>query len=57
MKYKLMHVNVNYISILFFITKDGLHQVKHAAQHGQQQEGSFSTDIVDGANYGGTRGW
>lgn len=39
------------------IKKDGPHQIKHAAQHGQKQEGSLSTDIVDGANYCCTRGW
>lgn len=37
--------------------KDSAHQVEHAAQHGQKQEGSLSTDIVDGANYCRTRGW
>lgn len=37
--------------------KDSPHQVEHAAQHGQKQEGSLSTDIVDGANYCCTRGW
>lgn len=30
----------------------GSHQVEHAAQHGQQQEGSLGVNIVDGADYG-----
>lgn len=44
-----IHVNFN--------KKDGAYQIKHAAQHGQKQEGSLSADIVDGANYRCTGGW
>lgn len=43
--------------ILIIMIKAGAHQVEHAAQHGQKQEGSLGTDIVDGANYCCTRGW
>ena len=32
------------------------HQVQHAAQHGQQQEGSLCAHIVDGADYRRTGG-
>lgn len=34
----------------------GPHQVEHAAQHGQQQEGSLGAHIVDGAHYSRTGG-
>lgn len=30
---------------------DGSHQVEHAAQHGQQQEGSLGVHAVDGAHH------
>lgn len=43
--------------IIIIIIKDSADQVEHAAQHGQQQEGSLGTDIVDGANYCCTRSW
>lgn len=33
------------------------HQVQHAAQHGQQEEGCLSAHIVDGAHHRGTGGW
>ncbi len=29
----------------------GSHQVEHATQHGQQQEGGLCVHIVDGAHY------
>lgn len=59
---KKLSKNKNIIIIITTIinnntNKDSPHQVEHAAQHGQKQEGSLSTDIVDGANYCCTRGW
>lgn len=57
MIYKYEHLKHNFANYVYiFIKKDGPHQIKHAAQHGQKQEGSLSTDIVDGANYCRTRG-
>lgn len=34
----------------------GSHQVEHAAQHGQQQEGSLGVHTVDGAHHRRTGG-
>lgn len=50
-------LELSFHMILIIIIKDSAHQVEHAAQHGQKQEGSLSTDVVDGANYCCTRGW
>lgn len=33
------------------------HQVQHAAQHGQQEEGCLRTHVVNGTHHCGTRGW
>lgn len=38
------------------LRRGGSHQVEHAAQHGQQQEGSLGVHAVDGAHHRRTGG-